>query len=129
VYPPSAILRSAGLDPAEVGARCGLNDVDAVPVRPAPGWMRRGWSGWVGAMTLPWAIYVRPEQLRAGGPASGRLLVHELVHVRQWRQLGTRRFAAQYLRDYLRGRRRGLSHRDAYLAVSFEQEARTVAGL
>lgn len=129
MYPPSAILRSGGLDPQLVAGLCGLGDVDAVPVRPAPRWMRRGWSGWVAAMTLPWAIYVRPEQLRSGGAASARLLVHELVHVRQWRDLGVRRFAARYTREYLRGRRRGLSHADAYRAVSFEEEARAVAGL
>jgi hypothetical protein len=36
-----------------------------------------------------------------------RLLLHELVHVRQWRDAGPVRFLARYLGDYLRGRLRG----------------------
>lgn len=74
------------------------------------------------AMTLPWAIYVDREQLRAGD--IGALVLHELVHVRQWKRLGIARFLRIYLTDYLRGRRSGLDHQAAYRNIRFEKEAR-----
>ena len=79
-------------------------------------------------MTLPWAIYVRQDVL--GGDASRlrNLIEHELVHVRQWQQLGTIRFLRLYIADYLRGRRQGLGHNRAYLAISLEREAREISG-
>lgn len=75
-------------------------------------------------MTLPWGIYVGPEILGGGREALGRLLVHELVHVGQWQRLGVPAFLRRYLADYLAGRRRGLDHHNAYLAISLEEEAR-----
>lgn len=79
-------------------------------------------------MTLPTGIYVRPEMLTADPSRLGALVGHELVHVRQWRQLGVRRFLGRYVAEYVRGRRRGLSHDAAYLAISLEEEARSIAG-
>jgi hypothetical protein len=55
-------------------------------------------------------------------------LVHELVHVRQWREFGTLGFLRRYLADYFRGRRKGLGHTAAYLAIRFEVEARELSG-
>lgn len=55
------------------------------------------------------------------------LLRHELVHVRQWRELGARRFLTRYLGAYAAGRRRGLGHDAAYRAIPFEVEAETEA--
>lgn len=54
------------------------------------------------------------------------LLAHELVHVRQYRELGAWRFRLAYLREYLAGRLRGLGHDAAYRNISFEREARVV---
>lgn len=54
------------------------------------------------------------------------LLAHELVHVRQYRDLGTWRFRRAYLREYLAGRLRGLSHDAAYRNISFERAAHDV---
>ncbi len=120
---PSSLLRAGGLDPVAVAARCGLADVDAVGVRPAPRWMVRAWVGPVAAMTLRSTIYVRADVL-AGEPGNvARLLAHELVHVRQWRELGTLRFLGRYLGEYLRARFAGRSHADAYRAISLEREA------
>jgi hypothetical protein len=107
---------------------CGLDDADRVPVRPAPPWLVRAWRGPVAAMTLPWAIYVRPDVLTGNRQALARLLVHEMVHVRQWRQLGTIGFGRQYLGGYMSGRRKGLDHYQAYLAIPLESEAREIAG-
>ena len=100
----------------------GLDEVDEVPIRIAPRWMRRLWRGPVAAMTLPWAIYVDAEHLRS--TESGPLILHELVHVRQWKRLGAWRFIKIYVADYLRNRKAGMDHHQAYLAIRLEREAR-----
>jgi hypothetical protein len=121
-------VRLGGADPAEVGNRVGLGDIDRVAIRTAPKWMVRTWRGDVAAMTLPWAIYVRNDVLVGDSTRMARLISHELVHVRQWQQLGTLRFLRRYLGDYLKGRRTGLGHNKAYLAISLEREAREISG-
>ena len=54
------------------------------------------------------------------------LLAHELVHVRQYRELGAWRFRWAYLREYLAGRLAHLGHEGAYRNISFERAAREV---
>jgi hypothetical protein len=128
MYPPSSILKAAGVDPGQVCSACGLDDPDRVPVRPAPRWLTRAWRGPVAAMTVPWAIYVHPDVLTGDKHVLARLLEHELVHVRQWSVLGSLGFLRSYLRSYLSGRRKGLSHDEAYRAIPLEVEAREIAG-
>jgi hypothetical protein len=70
-------------------------------------------------MTLGRWILVRRGHERDAG-----LLAHELVHVEQWRRLGTARFLARYLGDYVRRRAAGAGHQAAYRAIPFEVEAR-----
>jgi hypothetical protein len=106
----------------------GLVDIDRVPVRRAPRWMTRVWRGDVGAMTLPWGIFVRGDLLAGDRSALAQLIRHELVHVRQWGELGPLRFLVRYVSEYLRLRRAGLGHHQAYLEISFEREARQLAG-
>ncbi len=77
-------------------------------------------------MTLPWGIYVDPGLLAGGAPSLGPLVVHELVHLRQWRRDGAVRFLVRYLGSYLRARLRGADHRAAYEAIPAETEARSV---
>ncbi len=79
-------------------------------------------------MTVPWAIYVRMDVLTGDRPTLARLLTHELVHVRQWAELGPVRFTVEYLSGYLAGRRQGLDHQRAYLAIPLEREARSISG-
>ena len=79
-------------------------------------------------MTLPWAIYVRRDVLGGDPFPLAILLEHELVHVSQWQRLGMARFLKRYLSDYLAGRRKGLNHHRAYLAISLEKEARDISG-
>ena len=55
------------------------------------------------------------------------LLAHELVHVEQYYRLGTVSFLRRYLREYFANLRRMRNHRRAYLAISFEAEARAAA--
>ena len=106
----------------------GLADIDRVAIRPAPKWLVRSWRGNVAAMTLPWAIYVRRDALADDPHRLALLVSHELVHVRQWQELGTVRFLQRYLSEYLRGRFSGLNHGSAYLAISLEKEASDISG-
>ena len=65
----------------------------------------------------------------AGDPTDAEflaLLAHELVHVRQYRELGAWRFRWAYLREYLAGRLGRLDHEAAYRSISFERAARDV---
>lgn len=66
--------------------------------------------------------------LRRGHEHDRDLIAHELVHVRQWRELGAVRFLVRYLGAYARGRWRGLGHQAAYEAIPLEVEARALAG-
>jgi hypothetical protein len=66
--------------------------------------------------------------VRRGHEHDRDLIAHELVHVRQWRQLGAARFPVRYLRAYARGRCRRLGHQAAYEAIPLEAEARALAG-
>jgi hypothetical protein len=70
------------------------------------------------ATTLGRFVFIRERAL-----GSERLLRHELVHVRQWRDLGVPGFARRYLAAYLRWRLRGYSHWPAYRRIPLEVEA------
>lgn len=48
---------------------------------------------------------------------------HEGIHLEQIRRTGVLKFYAQYLSEYFHGRRKGLSHHEAYRGISFEKEA------
>ena len=75
-------------------------------------------------MTVGRLILVLRDDDRSGRRV---LLAHELVHVEQYAQLGTMRFLCRYLREYFAYLWRLRSHRRAYLAISFEVEARAAA--
>jgi len=77
----------------------------------------------VAAMTLGPVIL-----LRRGHADDDALLAHELVHVRQWRELGPARFLWRYLGAYTRARAAGLGHQQAYESIPLEVEARQLAG-
>ena len=55
------------------------------------------------------------------------LLAHELVHVEQYAEFGTIGFLRRYVSGYARNLWRLRSHRQAYLAISFEAEARAAS--
>lgn len=61
--------------------------------------------------------------VRRRAAQSARLLRHELVHVRQYRQLGVARFFVRYLASYCRWRLHGYPHRGAYRRIPAEIEA------
>lgn len=55
------------------------------------------------------------------------LLAHELVHVRQFAELGPGRFLVQYVGAYLKNLLKYRNHRKAYLEIPLEIEARREA--
>ena len=130
--PASDILWSSGLDPASLVGVMPRVDPATVKVTVASAWFRRFWTRGISAVALPTGVFVRPavmERFRAGAEPerSGRLIVHELMHIEQWRRLGALRHVTQYVGDYLRHRFRGFGHWEAYRAIRLEQEARNVA--
>jgi hypothetical protein len=94
--------------------------MDAIVRRGFPRWLRPLLMRNVIAITLGRRIWIA-EHVRDEDFAS--LVRHEMVHVRQMARLGLVRFLWRYINEYIRNRRRGMSHDDAYLAVSFEVEA------
>ena len=102
---------------------------ESVRVVPAPRVLRRIWGEGIRAMTVRKTIFVDPPVLGGTMVGSRSLLVHELVHVRQWGELGVLGFLWRYLGGYLRGRWSGLSHREAYLGIELEVEARRLADM
>ncbi len=56
------------------------------------------------------------------------LLAHELVHVRQFAEMGMARFFTEYFGSYLKNIVRTRNHRQAYLDIPLEIEARKEAG-
>ena len=110
----SAVERSAyDHVPAAVAGRVRVQRVPAL----APG---------ADAMTLGPLVLVRRDEMRH---RTGRreLLAHELVHARQWAELGACGFLTRYLRAYAANLGRLRRHHEAYLASPLEVEARAEA--
>jgi len=82
-----------------------------------PWWLRPFLDRRAIAITLGRRVYIAAEH------ATEAILRHELVHVRQAGELGLARFVVRYVAEYLRNRRRGMAHDEAYRAISFEVEA------
>jgi len=77
-----------------------------------------------GGMTLGHHVLLVNDSDRSG---RSMLLAHELVHVRQFSEVGRVGFLVRYLRDYFGGLIRLRSHRAAYLDIPAEVEAREAA--
>lgn len=95
-----------------------------VTVRKAPRLLSAVWGRTTGAMTLGSTVFVDPAVIERGGGSLVALLKHELVHARQWRDLGVVGFLLRYARQYAVARLTGSTHRQAYLAIDLEVEAR-----
>ena len=74
------------------------------------------------AITLGSTIFVRKRASEHSG-----LMAHELVHVRQFKDLGAVRFLARYVGAYLRFRLSGFGHMAAYRRIPLEVEASWVS--
>jgi hypothetical protein len=86
---------------------------------------RKHWV-WVGGPVPPGASAItigRVISVRSGAAGDERLLRHELVHVRQWRELGFVGFLRRYVGAYLGWRLHGYGHWAAYRRIPQEVEA------
>ena len=91
---------------------------------------RDGYWLWVGGPVAPGASATTLGRLilvRAKAATNERLLRHELVHVRQWRELGLFGFLRRYLAAYFRWRLYGYDHWAAYRRIPLEVEAEWVS--
>lgn len=120
-------LDAAGIDRTRVTNALPRVDASRVPVWRAAVWFRLLWAKGISAVAMPWGIYLHPDRLATSPADLGRLIVHELTHIEQWRRLGPIRWARSYFGDYLRARHRGSGHHEAYRAVGLEAEARATA--
>lgn len=120
------ILERSSYDLDEVRALVSPVEPEAVNVWPASRWLRMMWRpGISGVAQWRW-IFVRPDLLSGDPDRLARLVIHELVHVRQFADQRYVPFMARYVRDYLRCRLSGMDHRDAYLTIPAEVEAREI---
>ena len=71
-------------------------------------------------MTIGRFVFLRNDGIYDG---SREIIAHELVHVRQYYELGLVPFLARYLTHYMRALLRLKRHRAAYLAIPFEARA------
>ena len=124
---PAARFVGTALSPGYL-ARIHPITPESVTVVSAPSVMRKVWGRRTGAMTLGNRIFVDPAVLERGGRELTVLLMHEMVHSRQWQERGSLRFLTTYLRQYLVARITGATHREAYLAIEAEVEAREISG-
>lgn len=69
------------------------------------------------------AIVLYPFVLYCEADPSEELIMHEEVHLSQIRKDGVFKFYSRYLKEYIGGRFRGLTHYAAYRNISYEQEA------
>jgi len=75
-------------------------------------------------MTLGRFVFLRGDHIEN---RKSTLLAHEMVHVRQFAELGPVRFFAQYLGAYFKNMWELRNHRQAYLNIPLEIEARKEA--
>lgn len=121
------ILAEAGLDSAELRAELGPVRPEDVNIWPAAPYVRLLWRSGIRGVTLWKLVLADPEIMHGDIQGLARFVIHELVHVGQFAELGYLRFMARYLREYVTARVRGEDHETAYLGISAEVEAREVA--
>lgn len=120
------ILRDAGLDTPDLRAELAPVDPDQINVWPAARWLRKLWRKGIRGVTQGKLIMVDPQLLAGDKGRLGKLVVHELVHVKQFQNRGYLPFMSGYIFENLLGRLRGKTAREAYLDISSEREARDV---
>lgn len=81
---------------------------------------------WLGPQTRAITLG-RIVLIRSGDQHDAHLIAHEMVHVVQWERLGWWQFLRGYLGAYVSGRRRGLTHWQAYATIPLEVQARALA--
>jgi len=123
------ILRRAGYDTDALRVRLAPVDPDHINVWPASRIFRRFWHAGISGLTHWRFVCVDPEVMRGDPQRLARLVIHELVHVRQYLAAGYLRFVTSYLKEYWIARIVGKTPRQAYLDISMEREARELTSL
>ena len=123
-FPVIEALEAAGIDRTSVEAITPLVDLDRLLVREATSWFEKLVLRNNSAIAFPHVVYMHTSWYRRPRAEVVRLVIHEAVHVSQWRTTGTLRFAVTYSLDYLRGRARRRGHSRAYEDIRYEVAAR-----
>lgn len=123
-FPAAEALEAGGISPQAMAAVAPTVDPEHLLIREARPWFERIVLRTSAAVALPYVVYVRAAVYRRKRDELTDLVIHEVIHVHQWRDEGYVRFAFIYVGDYLKRRLRGASHRDAYRAIRYETEAR-----
>jgi hypothetical protein len=123
-FPAIEALEAGKIDMKRLAAVTPGVDPEVTLVREARAWFEKVYLSNSVAIAFPHVIYFHSRVYRLPRSEVARLVVHELVHVSQWRSEGSLRFLALYLFDYLRGRVRRMGHRRAYAAIRYEVKAR-----
>lgn len=126
-FPAIEALEAGAVDTADLAEFAPGVDPERLLIREARPWFERLMLRGSAAIALPYVVYLRSTTYRRPRSDLTRLVVHELVHVSQWREEGYVRFAALYGWDYLRARLRGRPHTESYRAIRYEVEARASA--
>lgn len=120
------LLRETGYDSDEVRVLLAPVDPGEVNVYPAARALRAFWRPGIKGVTNWRWVFVDPEFMKGDREKLARLVIHELVHVRQYKDSGYLPFTGRYLFDYVKGRLQGKEPRQAYLDIGAEVEAREV---
>ena len=127
-FPAIEALEAGGVDPAALARVAPGVDPERLLIREARPWFERLVLRGPAAIALPYVVYVHSWAYNQPRADLTRLVVHELIHVSQWREEGYVRFASRYVRDYLRSRLRGRSHSESYRSIRYEAAARELTG-
>ncbi|HJQ77305.1 MAG TPA: hypothetical protein VJ948_08585 [Acidimicrobiia bacterium] len=123
------LLREIGYDIDALMVHIAPIDPDRVNLWPASSLARRFWRTGIKGVTQWRWVLIDPEILNGDRDRLARLVIHELVHLRQFRTQGFFRFMTSYLAQYWGGRMRGLTARQAYMDIRAEREARETTEL
>ena len=118
------LLGETGLDSDELRVAIYPILPEDLSLKPASSLMMRIWGLDIQAVTIRNWIFVDPKILTGDRTKLARLTIHELIHVRQFNDLGMVKFFRRYAAEYIQGRRSGLTHREAYRRIGYEVEAR-----
>jgi hypothetical protein len=120
------LLRETGYDTDTLRGHIAPVDPADINIYPAARLLRAFWRPRIKGVTHWKWILVEPEFMRGDRDRLARLVIHELVHVRQYVTAGYVPFMTGYIVDYWKGRFSGKDARRAYLDISAEVEAREV---
>ena len=123
-FPAIEALEAAGIELSSVQRVTPGVDLERLLVREASRLFEKLLLRNNAALALPHVVYMHSRAYRRPRAQLARLVVHEAIHVSQWRQTGSLKFAATYAWDYVRGRVGRRGHVRAYQEIRYEVQAR-----